>query len=224
MLKNPDGCVRYAEESHRHMWRKNMAKKKAEVSWSAVKQELQSWETDELFGLVQDLFKLSAENRLFLAAHLLGKEAIEPLLDPYRQRIKGAFYKRSGKPRNDLQMGDACKLIRDYQAATSDPDGTLELMLTFVETGTAFSREFGDIGTSFYNHLSVVLGDIVRLLRDERGSLYGKHRERFLKLAERAKPIGWGYGDEVRGTVARLEDLFADESVRHPPGPGLTPS
>ena len=59
------------------------------------------------------------------------------------ERIERAFYTRSGRPQ--LKLADGRKAIREYQTATADPVGTLELMLTFVETGTRFTRNFGDI-------------------------------------------------------------------------------
>jgi hypothetical protein len=119
-----------------------MAGKKAEVKWSEVKKQLQSLEGAELVALIQGLFKLSVENRAFLAAHVLGASAGQALLQPYRERIERAFYTRSGKPQ--LKLSEGRKAIREYQAATSDPAGSLELMLAFVETGTQFTSEFGD--------------------------------------------------------------------------------
>src|SRR4051812_39997110 len=109
-----------------------MAGKKADVKWSDIKGQLQSLEGAELVTLIQGLFKLSVENRAFLAARLLGASAGQALLQPYRDRIERAFYTRGGKPQQVLRLGDGRKAIREYQAATADPVGTLELMLTFV--------------------------------------------------------------------------------------------
>ena len=156
--------------------------------------------------LVHDLFKLSVENRALLAARLLGASAVRPLLEPYGLRIEHAFYKRSGMPQERLRLADARKAIRDYRAATGDLAGTLDLMLTFVETGTRFTRNFGDIDEPFYNSLSSVLGEIRHILKSEEGrGLYAPYRQRLLDLADLAEPIGWGYGDEVRDTVMALE-------------------
>src|SRR5687767_15031349 len=132
-----------------------MAEKKPEVKWSDIKRQLQALEGAELLALVQGLFKLSVENRAFLAARLLGASAGQTLLGPYRERVGRAFYTRGGRPQ--LQLSEGRKAIREYQAATGDPAGSLELMLTFVEAGTHFTSEFGDIDEPFYNSLSAVL-------------------------------------------------------------------
>ena len=187
-----------------------MPGKKAEVKWSDIKRQLQSQEDADLLALIQGLFKLSVENRAFLAARLLGASVSQTLLQPYLERIERAFYTRGGKPQ--LKLGDGRKAIREYQTATADPVGTLELMLTFVETGTQFTGEFGDIDEPFYNSLSSILAEMDHLLKSERGrELYAGIRERVVDLPRLADPIGWGYGDEVRETVDEWEGRFGEE-------------
>jgi hypothetical protein len=85
-------------------------------------------------------------------------------------------------------------------------------MLTYVEIGTAFTRSFGDIDAPFYNSLTSVLAEIKRLLTSKAApGLYGHFRQRLLDLVKKAEPIGWGYGDDVRDTVAALERRYAGE-------------
>jgi hypothetical protein len=109
-------------------------------------------------------------------------------------------------------LADGRKAIREYQAATADPVGTLELMLTFVETGTEFTSEFGDIDEPFYNSLSSVLHAMDQILKGEQGpELYPGIRERVLELPNLAGRIGWGYGDGIRETVDEWESRYAAE-------------
>jgi hypothetical protein len=189
-----------------------MAGKKAKVKWSDIKRQLQSLDGADLLALIQGLFKLSGENRAFLAARLLGVSAGRSLLPPYRERIERAFYTRSGRPQQKLRLGDGRKAIREYQTATADPVGILELMLTFVETGTQFTSEFGDIDAPFCNSLSSVLREMDQILKSEQApALYEGIRERVVGLPRLADPIGWGYGDEVRETIAEWESRYAEE-------------
>ena len=189
-----------------------MAGKKSDVKWSDVKRPLQSLEGGDLLALIQGLFELSRENRAFLAARLLGAEAAQTLLQPYRERIERAFYTRGGRPQHKLQLSEGRAAIREYKAATSDPAGTLDLMLTFVETGTRFTCEFGDIDEPFYNGLSSVLHEMDQIVKGEGGrELYQGVRERVLELPKLADSIGWGYGDEIQGTVAEWEARFGQE-------------
>jgi hypothetical protein len=100
---------------------------------------------------------------------------------------------------------------RDYRKATGNLDGTIDLMLTYVENGTEFTREFGDINESFYNSLESVLNELAQLLMSEGKELYPKFRARVQQLAARANGIGWGYGDALRDQVHQLENELAGE-------------
>lgn len=133
-----------------------MGAKQAGPKGSDVKKRLQSRELPELLELVHELFKLSGENQTFLAARLLNDTASTFPLEPYRRRIEQVFYRRNGWPQDKLQLGVARKVIRDYQKATGNLPGTVELMLTYVDTGTAFTCSFGDIDAPFYNSLTSV--------------------------------------------------------------------
>ena len=101
-----------------------MAAKKAEVKRSDMKRQLQSLEGGELVSLIQSLFKLSVENRVFLAAHLLGASASQSLLKPYRDRIEHALSRRSSRPQ--LKLSEGRKAIREYQTATAELAGYQE--------------------------------------------------------------------------------------------------
>lgn len=101
--------------------------------------------------------------------------------------------------------------IRDYRKATGNLEGTIDLMLAYVENGTEFTREFGDINESFYNSLESMLNELAELLVGSDRELYPKFRERIQRLATRARDIGWSYGDALRDQAYRLENELAGE-------------
>ena len=124
----------------------------------------------------------------------------------YLKRIRAAFYNKNGRQQNWLNLKDARSAIREYQRATSDPAGTLELMLAHVEIGTRFTREFGDITEVFYNSLCSTLHDVRILIISEEGRpLYERVKGRLAALAQEAYGIGWGYGDYVGDVVEELQ-------------------
>jgi hypothetical protein len=185
--------------------------KQTKTSWSQVKAQLKHWDKAQLTGLIQDLFAQSQENRDFLAARLLRDSIGQEALSPYLKRIETAFYRRNGWPQNRLDLKDARAAIREYQRATSDPAGTLELMLAQVETGTKFTCEYGDIDEAFYDSLCSTLHDVKKLLISEEGRpFYGQVRDRLKELARLAGGIGWGYGDYVGDVVGELEQTLGD--------------
>ena len=179
--------------------------KSSKPSWSQIKAKLKHWDKAQLTGLIQDLFGHSPDNRDFLAARLLRDSIGEQVLEPYLKRIEAAFYDKRGWPAKRLDMKDARSAIREYQRATSDPAGTLELMLVHVETGTQFTREFGDIDEGFYDSLCTTLHEIRKLLSSEEGRpLYRQVQARLTELAKQADGIGWGYGDYVVDIVGEI--------------------
>jgi hypothetical protein len=185
--------------------------KPSKTSWSDVKARLKHWDRAQLTGLIQDLFKRSQENRDFLITRLLAEPGDAPALAPYRKRVEAAFYGKNGLPQGRLNLRDGRKAILDYQAASGELAGTLELMLVYVETGTQFTRELGDISESFYDSLCSVVHDIRKHLRSPDGrQLYARFRKRLEDLAKRADGIGWGYGDYVGDVVAELASPLHD--------------
>jgi hypothetical protein len=84
-------------------------------------------------------------------------------------------------------------------------------MLTYVENGTQFTQEFGDINEAYYNGLESVLHEMAQLLRKKDPALYPQFRERVQQLDTHADHIGWGYGDYLRDQVGLLETELAGE-------------
>ena len=182
-------------------------KDKKSTGWQNVLRQLSDWSKPALIALVKDLYEASTKNRDFLDARFQAEENAGAALETYRRKIVDQFF----PPRGDgkLKLAEARNAIRHYRKATGDLSGTIDLMLTYVENGTEFTREFGDINESFYNSLESVLNEMAQLLMGEGREFYYKFRERVQRLATRANGIGWGYGDALRGQVCHLENELA---------------
>jgi hypothetical protein len=176
--------------------------------WSDVKRRLKDLESRELVSVIKDLFDASVENRRFLAARILQNDLGPEVLESFRAQIHESFFTPRGSPQEPLRLAEGRKAIRDYRNATDDVEGTLHLMLTFVESGTDFTLKYGDIDERFYNTLTSALNDIEELLSGEGHALYASFRDRLQALAHASCRIGWGYGDDVKDLVAELEDRF----------------
>ncbi len=182
---------------------------KKSTGWQSVRQKLSDWSKPAVIALVKDLYEASAKNRDFLHARFQAEDIPGAALENYRRKIVEQFFPARGDGK--LKLVEARGAIRDYRKATGDLAGTIDLMLTYVENGTEFTREFGDINESFYNSLESVLNEMAQLLMDEGGAFYPRFRERVQRLATLADGIGWGYGDSVRGQVYHLEEELAGE-------------
>jgi hypothetical protein len=136
----------------------------------------------------------------------------ETLLENHRQRIEEACFAEDewGTPQTP-NMLVAARLITGYRQVTGDLLGTLELMLTFVETGTRFTNEFGDIDEPFYEGLELMLDDFRDLLLAH-PDLYEQAdlAQRLATLVRQAGQLGWGYGDYVTEQVAKIQQHLGD--------------
>lgn len=180
-----------------------MTSTKQPTGWSAIRRHLDVQSKTALLALVKDLYDASSTNRDFLHARVQVEAGDGTAVEKYRQIIIEQFYPPRGFGK--LKLAEARKAIRDYRRATGDLTGTIDLMLTYVETGTRFTRDFGDINEAYYNSLESVLREMTQLLRKEEPALYPQFRERILQLEAHADNIGWGYGDALREHVRMLE-------------------
>lgn len=171
--------------------------------WSDLSRRLRGWSKPALLALVKDLHDSSPENRRFLQARLQAKQPGGTAAEPYRRLIVEQFFPARGFGR--LKLGEARKAIRDYRKASGDLPSTVELLLTYIENGTEFTRQFGDINETFYDSMESAGNELRTLLLGEGSHVYAPLRERLLRLESLADGIGWGYGDFIRDLVAELE-------------------
>jgi hypothetical protein len=55
------------------------------------------------------------------------------------------------------KFAQARKAINAYKKATGDHKGGIDLLLTYVEAGTCYTVDFGDIDAPFYERLETAL-------------------------------------------------------------------
>jgi hypothetical protein len=180
-----------------------MTSEKSPTGWSAIRRHLNTESKETLLALVKDLYDASSTNRDFLHARVQVEAGGGTALEKYRGTIVEQFYPKRGFGK--LKLAEARKAIRDYRKATGNLVGTIDLMLTYVETGTQFTCDFGDVNEAYYNSLESVLGEMTKLLLKEKPALYPQFQKRIQGLEAHADSIGWGYGDALRDHVRLLE-------------------
>jgi len=176
--------------------------------WSAVCPQLTSWNKPTLLALVKDLYDAADVNRDFIHARCQAGESGGEVLEKYRSKIVEQFFPARGEGK--LKLGEARKTIRDYRKATGNLPGTAELLMTYVENGTRFTHEYGDIDERFYNSVESALDELAALLRGEARGLYPQFSERLARVEQMTDGIGWGFHDFVADVVGRLEEELGD--------------
>jgi hypothetical protein len=177
--------------------------KKRKASWTTVRAELQNMDSDELIGLIKDLYERADENRSFVEARLAVGD--DPLI-PFKKRIEEALYPDPihGPP---ISIAAARKVVSDYRAASGDPGGLLDLMLYYVECGTEMTLDYGDMDEAFYSSLESMFDRAIKQLEGSEPGMVATYLPRAVRIVRRAEGLGWGYYDYL---AARLSDSFPD--------------
>lgn len=170
---------------------------KKKPSWSDIKKAIAGYDRAALVGLISDLYASNAQNNTFLHARFsTGSDALKPYLKIIEDTLYPDIYRN--KP---LQIAKAKKAISDYTKAAGEPKGILELMLFFVETGTAFTVNYGDMDGVLYPALVRMYDKALNLVLSMDEETIDEYYNRFDDLVTSTCNIGWGYHDA-------LEEMF----------------
>ncbi|MEI7774877.1 MAG: hypothetical protein WCK17_08880, partial [Verrucomicrobiota bacterium] len=132
------------------------------------------------------------------------------VLEKYRHKVSGQFFSKKAHGMGDLKLGEARKAIRDYKKATGNIPGTAELLMTYVESGTEFTCQYGDIGERFYSSVESALDELATLLRSEARELYPQFSDRLPNVEQKSDCVGWGFHDFIADVVGRLKDELGE--------------
>jgi hypothetical protein len=135
-------------------------------------------------------------------------------LEDCRRKVANYVYKETKGMPSMPRFREAKKVISEYRKSTSDLRGTLDLMLTYVERGHAFTNDFGDIDEPFYDKLINMLEHFAVEMRRSpaKYELYEMFRSRLMAM-RKTSDIGWGYGDFIQEIVDELEELFTAKLI-----------
>ncbi len=186
---------------------KNSTKKPG--GWSTVRKHLTSWDKPALLALVKDLYESAPDNRDFIHARIEAGEFGGKALEKYRGKIVEQFFPARGFGK--LKLREARKAIRNYSKATGDLLGTVELLMTYVETGAKFTQKFGDIDERFYSSVESALEEMAALLRGKARGMYPQFRDRLARVEQMTDGIGWGFHDFVGDVVDQLKEDFGGQ-------------
>ncbi len=165
---------------------------------SALKSTVEKTSAEVLARLVLDLCGLRDENKAFVEARL---DATSDPLKPFKERISKALYPDLVS-REPIRIGAARRAVTDYTKATGNPAEVLELMMYYVERGTACTADYGDIDEGFYSSLASMYDRLLKKLDVSDRETKESFRSRAAAVVDRAQGIGWGHYDYLAGRFA----------------------
>src|SRR5436190_8167094 len=175
---------------------------KAETGWTAIRKRLNTFDRASLLALVHDLYEANGANRRFLDARLLTSAMS---IEKYRRLVADAVYPDPFS-RRQVSIRNATAAITEFQRATGDVAGTVDLILTFLEAGTEQAADLGYGDDSYFAALERKLDTVAKVWLELPPQARGDAAKRLDGIRKRAQAIGYGYGDYVADVVAALEN------------------
>lgn len=171
-------------------------RRNAMAELTEIRRHLELSENKELVRLILELAKLRKDNAAWLETKLFGSEKHAESIDYYKQKILSGFYTRSGGPQ--IKLSEAKRAISDFKKASKDNTFLIDLMIFYVETGTEFTRKYGDIDERFYSSMENMYGDAVEFLNKiGDAALIERFRQRLEDIVTKTDGMGWGYHDTL---------------------------
>ncbi len=183
---------------------------RTEPAWSDVRKKMETFDRNGLVALVHDLYDASTTNRRFLHARLLPSAGA---VDKYRRLVSDAIYPDPFSRRR-ISLRDASAAITEYRRSTGDDVGTVDLMLTFIEAGTEQAADLGYGDETYFSALENKIDAVVKYWPRLSLAAQAEAANRLAAVRERAKAIGWGYGDYVDDVVAGLQAASTRKAAR----------
>jgi len=169
-------------------------------SWADIKKKLEAFDRRGLVGVVHDLYEASTANRRFLHTRLVPTPNS---VEKYRRLVAEAVFPDPFSQRR-VSLRDATAAITEYRRSTGDVTGTVDLILTFIEAGTEQAADLGYGDEDYFSALENKIDAVAKSWPTLPANARAKAATRLAGVQERAKDIGWGFGDYVDDVVARL--------------------
>lgn len=173
-----------------------------------LKKELKTLDHVELVDLVLTLYKANGKTKELINTRFIGEKYQEDALESYKKKMNDEFFPKNMRKMPSLKA--AKSLITEFKKIGSF-EMVLDLMLYYVECGTEFTNDFGDIDGPFYDSLCSVFDQFVDQL-NLKGTedIYIKFQNRIDDLRASSSNIGWGFGDDILNKSYEIEWAFED--------------
>lgn len=176
------------------------------ISLTNLKLYLKQRSQEELINEISELFTKFENVKDYYSAKVNPKSQGE-ILKKYKEIIKKEFFPSRGFGK--LRLSVVKKAISDYKkvVATSSREGLADIMLFYVEMGTEFINDYGDIKESFYASMEGIYEQALRYIYEQ--GLQDQFGNRCRKIVVDTEGIGYGFHDNLGELYHQYLQKFA---------------
>ncbi len=190
----------------------NVDKKSPKINpWLEIRKKLNKCSEADLKGIIGELYTLSKTNKDFLDARFLNDATALKRYEANIQKYISPY--EPWKSTQQVSIKDAKKILSDYKKATNDTRGLIHLMIHYVECGTHFLCEFGDMYVQYYNSLLSVFENALTLMKTFPDEAIQEFIDRMHGISVQASGMGWGYSD---GIMYMLRKAYPKKVIKEP--------
>lgn len=126
-----------------------------------------------------------------------------------KKMIKGFLYPKNPEHFSSGAMMLAARSFADYAKTGCTTEEEIDLMLFYVECGTQFTCDYGDIDEDFYLALETVFEDALKLIKKAGATVVALYAARLHAIVSVTSDMGWGYGDQIKELIdAEFPDFY----------------
>lgn len=171
--------------------------KKKRPTWTDVKKQLAELDRPALINVVQDLYKASKANQLFLLARFVQSD---DTLEPFKATID-RWVNPSWQKKQDFSVSKAKKAISDYKKAVGDPEGLAELMVFYCECAVKPIEEICYEDESFFIALEGMFDQALSVIV----TLDAGKQANFIERLQNIKDIARNWGGGTHDTMTAMQ-------------------
>jgi hypothetical protein len=175
-------------------------RKRKAASWAACKRVVAGWPKPGVVALVQELYKLSDDNRRFLHTRLL-EQLGEYNLEEARRKIE-KLVSPSVVYNNAFRHSEIKRVVDQYEKASGDPAGVAGLVVADIESSCETFAVVGDV-EEIVDHVYASMNRLHKTLEKldaaEARPVVG---ELALVASHWSGRFGYGLSDELEGLAA----------------------
>lgn len=173
-----------------------------------LKNQLNTMEKNELIALIVKLYKNDKMCRNILDAEFGGEEVQAALLANAKKQLYDIFFSKAS-----LSLRNAKAVLSGFKKTAKNKEDYFDFELYYVELGTAYTNEYGDVNEAFYSNLISAFTDFCNNVKQYcQADFLHSVRSRLERLYNEACGIGWGYGDEIGEEYYDLINFYGEEN------------
>lgn len=162
------------------------------ITRSQLKSHLINLSSEEVTGEVLELFKTFSEVREFYQS-MLSQSGNAELCEKYKKVIKDEFFPERGFGKARLSVARGA--VSNFKKISTDIHRIADTMIFYIETGVAFTREYGDIDEPFYNSMESMYEAAAEFV--QKNGIAKAYKYRFEKMVSDTSDTGWGFHDTL---------------------------